>query len=261
MKNIISFFVLSLFFVLVNQIEATAKQTATTSIITTIESCGCGNGMASFTANYNGKQIAVGIYYGGKTILIKNGKIYKDWFDIFCPKLGDEYGPLSGKKVRLEGKWDAVSSGIRQFSAYKVYVLDNRAVPDNNEKQALSQLIKIVSNRQQLVFDPIPLFSKYWHSRFTQSLLRVNGETGAKVAIFTGKNHASNPFINDLLKICEGVIYISRTSNGGFRIQSKRIAEYGGGYKVLDDVVLKNEAGVMNYIEDRFLSYFSFNDY
>lgn len=124
MKYMVSIFIMTVCLMFSMHSHSIAKQLQTSTIIVTVGSCVCGNHMASFESNYNGKKIEVALYYGGETLLIKGNTIYKDWYRVFCPAPGNDNGPLSGKKVKLVGKWEGINDGVRSFSAKKIYVIE-----------------------------------------------------------------------------------------------------------------------------------------
>ena len=87
------------------------------TIVVAIGDCICGNHMASFETVYNRKKIEVSLYYDGSTTFIKDNKETPSWHNLFCPKPGSDNGPLSGKTVRIKGKWESPNS----FHATAIY--------------------------------------------------------------------------------------------------------------------------------------------
>lgn len=106
------------------EVLAYASQKKLTSITVLVGSCICGNHMASFQGDYKSKKIDVSLYYGGDTEFVVKGQVKKKWFELFCPNMSDDYGPLSGKIVKLEGSWDGAYDGMMIFSAKRVYLLE-----------------------------------------------------------------------------------------------------------------------------------------
>lgn len=102
--------------------SASARNRSGQTIEVVVGDCTCGNRLSTFQTFYQGREVEVDLGIGlYSTKFINGNEILKksdDWYSIFCPKPGKDRGTLSGKTVKLSGRWQ----GANNFEASAVYL-------------------------------------------------------------------------------------------------------------------------------------------